>query len=162
MSDKILNIVLCAVVRDDKILLLRREKKPYRGYLALPGGKIEFGEQIVAAAEREASEETGLSFSHVSLRGCATEIISYEGNAEAHFMMFPVLLEAGDGVEVSGHEGELFWVGLDDVAGRSDIIPTDIDVIERYIHNDCREIFHYSVIRKGDEFTLASVALASI
>ena len=44
----------------NKILLIKRDTVPFRGYWALPGGRVEPGEAVERAAEREVKEETGL------------------------------------------------------------------------------------------------------
>jgi 8-oxo-dGTP diphosphatase len=42
-------------------LLIKRKNNPYKGFWALPGGFIEYGETVEHAAIREAREETGIS-----------------------------------------------------------------------------------------------------
>mmetsp|Transcript_17117 Transcript_17117/g.32388 ORF Transcript_17117/g.32388 Transcript_17117/m.32388 type:complete len:259 (-) Transcript_17117:71-847(-) len=46
---------------NNKYALIRRGKEPNKGIWSFPGGKIELGEQSLAAAKRELWEETGLS-----------------------------------------------------------------------------------------------------
>jgi 8-oxo-dGTP diphosphatase len=48
------------VVRDNKVLLVKRSQSPGQGLWAIPGGRVELGETLQQAAEREILEETGL------------------------------------------------------------------------------------------------------
>jgi 8-oxo-dGTP diphosphatase len=48
------------VLKDRKVLLVRREKAPHKGKWAIPGGSVKLAETLQAAAEREIKEETGL------------------------------------------------------------------------------------------------------
>lgn len=63
-SDKKYRIPLLAVdaiiIKDDKILLVKRKKEPFAGYFALPGGFVHYGEETEEAVIREVKEETGL------------------------------------------------------------------------------------------------------
>lgn len=43
-----------------EVLLVSRNKQPWKGFLNLPGGKIEGSESVEDAAKRELFEETGL------------------------------------------------------------------------------------------------------
>lgn len=49
------------VVRDGRVLLVRRGKAPARGLWAIPGGSVRLGETLQEAAEREIREETGVT-----------------------------------------------------------------------------------------------------
>jgi 8-oxo-dGTP diphosphatase len=57
------------VEKDGKFLLGERNKKNYRGFWVLPGGRVSYGETIKDAAVREIKEETGLDIEIVRFVG---------------------------------------------------------------------------------------------
>jgi 8-oxo-dGTP diphosphatase len=68
---------------DDTVTFVRQERGPYAGWWLLPGGKVEFGEPVIAAARREAAEESGCDLGELALTG-AYEILG-PGH---HFVMW--------------------------------------------------------------------------
>lgn len=49
------------VFRDKRLLMIKRGKSPSKGMWSVPGGRLELGETLQEAAEREVFEETGLT-----------------------------------------------------------------------------------------------------
>ena len=58
---------------ENGVVLIRRASEPFEGQWALPGGFVEVGETVEAAATREAAEETGLAVELAGLVGVYSE-----------------------------------------------------------------------------------------
>jgi ADP-ribose pyrophosphatase YjhB (NUDIX family) len=56
-------LVLTLIFSQERILLIKRGTMPYKGKWAPPGGFVETGESLEAAAVREVAEEVGLHLS---------------------------------------------------------------------------------------------------
>ncbi|MBS3109064.1 NUDIX hydrolase [Candidatus Woesearchaeota archaeon] len=52
--------------RKNEILLLKRTNNPYKGYWTIPGGHIEWDEDVAKCAIRETEEETGIKLDKIS------------------------------------------------------------------------------------------------
>ena len=50
------------IIKENKVLLTKRNIKPYKDYWCLPGGHMEGGETAKEAVRREVKEELGLDF----------------------------------------------------------------------------------------------------
>ena len=71
MSDKESpSVMVDAIVeRDDKLLLVKRKKDPFKGSLIFPGGKVDIGEKVEDAVKRELREETSLEIELTDILG---------------------------------------------------------------------------------------------
>jgi 8-oxo-dGTP diphosphatase len=112
-----------AVVARDRSLLLVCHQKPGRDpYWVLPGGRLEPGETIPECAEREVSEETGLSARFSGLLYLSEFLREERHTVDVTVRMIP----EGDAEAVLGSDPEvapgseptlkeLRWVGADEL-----------------------------------------------
>lgn len=120
-STRWIEVAAAVVERDDGEFLLaqRPEGKVYAGWWEFPGGKVEAGEPVTAALERELREELGIGVRRAY--PWITRTFSYpHGNVRLHF--FRVVEWAG---AIQSREGQAFaWQRLPDLSV-SPILPAN-------------------------------------
>ncbi len=99
------------VVKDGRLLMVRRAHDPGAGLWSLPGGRVEHGEYLAEALRREVSEETGLDVEVRDLVG----ILEVVG--DPHYVILDYFAEVvGDPTPVAaGDVSDARWVPLDEV-----------------------------------------------
>jgi len=91
--------VSAAIVRDGKVLAVRRARNPAIDLYTLPGGVVEIGETLTEAAVREVREETALDIETIALAGHREVIVrDAQDRIERHFVIlcFAARWIAGD------------------------------------------------------------------
>ena len=111
---------LAVVVEGDRVLLVRRRNEPDAGLWGFAGGRVEPGETVFAAAERELAEETGVEAEARDFLTLIDVIRHEEGALAHHFVLAAVLCVYRRGVPVPAEDvSEAAWVPLADLmAGR--------------------------------------------
>ena len=107
----ILNTVDAVVIRGDEILMVKRAKTPGKGFLALPGGFLNYDERIHDGIIRELQEETTITVSDWALHRQLGKV-----------QYFDYLFRDGRGrcithaglIELSGYEARPEVLGADD------------------------------------------------
>lgn len=61
------------IIKNKKILLIKRATEPYKNSWALPGGFVDLGETLEQAVTREIEEETGLKTKPTKLVGAYSD-----------------------------------------------------------------------------------------
>lgn len=100
------------VVRDEKLLMVQRDRDPGRGLWSVPGGRLEAGEYLNAAVAREVKEETGLDVTVGELLG----ILEVVG--DPHYVILDFIATASnDTAPRAGDDvSHVRWVALDEVS----------------------------------------------
>jgi ADP-ribose pyrophosphatase YjhB (NUDIX family) len=97
-------VAITIPVRDGRVLLARRAIEPAHGLWTFPGGYVDWGEDVAAAARREMREEVGLDLAPAGLVG----IYSY---AEAPVVIVAYHVTVPDGLEAAPDTHEVSEIG---------------------------------------------------
>ena len=82
----------------DRVLLIQRARPPAAGKWSVPGGKVELGESLEAAALRELKEETGLSCTLGPIVEVLDRVVrAPDGSIEFHYVILDFLGSAPSG-----------------------------------------------------------------
>jgi 8-oxo-dGTP pyrophosphatase MutT (NUDIX family) len=104
---------LCLIVKDNKILLLKKSKGLLgQGKWNAPGGKILPNEEPNACAVREVFEETRLTIKNPEEVG----LLFFYNNSQRLSPIWTVhvfLARQFDGIPIDGREGHLEWFSID-------------------------------------------------
>ena len=100
------------IVDQGRILLVKRGRPPLLGEWSLPGGVVELGETLRAAAEREAREETGLIVKASEVLEVLDRIVpGKDGAPQYHYVLIDFLCTAHGGELRAGSDaGDARWV----------------------------------------------------
>ena len=114
------------IVHDDQVLLGKRRGEPGKGKWATPSGYVEYEDDFLTTAIREAREETGLEVELESILNVLSSFLSSQYHFLAVYLLARVVggeLAAGDDMEevawfpLSGPFPELAFVEDVDVLG---------------------------------------------
>lgn len=133
--------VSAAIIRDGRVLLVRRAQAPAQGLYTLPGGVVEAGETLLEAVAREVREETALAIEPVALAGHREYILRDRANrVERHFVIlaFAARWVAGE-PRLNAELAEARWLrpselaGLAITEGLAEIVAAAFERLERAV-----------------------------
>jgi len=105
------------IVRDGKILIVKRKSEPGKGKWSVPGGLVKLGETVGQAVIREVKEECNLDVEVDRLIDIVDSLTKDEkGNIKYHFVIldFSVKLKGGK-LKAGDDAKEAKWVPLQEV-----------------------------------------------
>jgi 8-oxo-dGTP diphosphatase len=120
------------IVDGRRVLLVKRGAPPLLGEWSLPGGVVEIGETLRAAAEREALEETGLIVKAGEVLEVLDRIIPGEsGRAQYHYVLIDFLCRVTGGeLRVGADAADAAWAGESELS-RFKLEKPAMDVIQK-------------------------------
>ncbi len=87
-----------AVIKNGKILLVKRGQPPAEDFWSIPGGAVKLGEELERAAEREIQEETGITIkARKPIRPFNVIIKDSEGKIKYHYVILDFVGEYIEG-----------------------------------------------------------------
>jgi 8-oxo-dGTP diphosphatase len=108
-----IDIILSDNSNSNKVLLIKRNKDPFKDYFSLPGGFVNEGEKVEDAVRREAEEELLVKVEPINILGVYSDP---NRDPRGHIMSITFIakiingdLKAGDGV------AELRWVEINNL-----------------------------------------------
>jgi 8-oxo-dGTP diphosphatase len=117
------------VIRDGRVLLIRRGKEPLRGRWLVPGGTVELGETLEEAVVREIREETALEVAPLEVLIVFDHIDRQEGRVLYHYVIVDYLCEYLGGEPRAGSDAEaVAFVAPEDLAA-CDLPPKALEVV---------------------------------
>ena len=92
ITDKraLLPVLLVALEKNGKYFLHHRNKRPYRNFLSLPGGRILFGENLKEATKRIMKEKFGINSSFKGVKNISLEHVRKKGKIIHGFLLLLV------------------------------------------------------------------------
>ena len=109
------------VVEGSRVLLVQRGHPPALGKWSIPGGLVDVGEPVEAAARREVAEECGLDVRLHGLVGFVDRIVrDTAGRVQYHYVLLDFLatVDGGSGglARAGSDAAALRWIAIEDLA----------------------------------------------
>ena len=120
------------IVRDSRVLLVRRAHPPLQGEWSIPGGLVETGETTRQAIVREVHEETALEIEPGALVEVFERILrDQDSRVQYHFVLIDYLCRVVSGEAQAGSDvSEVRWANMGELEALA-VAPETCSVIRK-------------------------------
>lgn len=110
---KLPSLTVDAIIeKDGTILMIRRKNNTFDGYLALPGGFVDYGESVEDAVKREIMEELNLEIKPLEILG----VYSEHGRDPRRHTVSTIFICSFEGTPRAGDDARDFeWISLENL-----------------------------------------------
>jgi 8-oxo-dGTP diphosphatase len=120
------------VIREGRVLLIRRGAEPLKGTWSIPGGTLELGETLDEGVRRELQEETGLEVRVGDLIEAFERVFrDGDGRPRYHFVILDYLCEALAGTPRPGGDVTEIALAREEDLARYELTPAATRVIRK-------------------------------
>ncbi len=109
------------IVRDGRVVLIKRGHPPLEGEWSIPGGVLEVGETLREGVIREAYEETGLMVEPLDLLGVFDRVLrDAKGQVRYHYVLVDFLCRiTGGELQAAGDAAQARWFAPEELGALS-------------------------------------------
>jgi len=137
-------IILVALINKDKILLIKRNRRPYKNYWSMIGGKMLLGENFKESSIRQIKEKTSIEGRYISINSTLHERVKDKGIIKHSFILFFTKILTNQLNFIETEHGKLKWFKLKNIEIQK-IIPSDLWLIKNKLNSkiDAKSVFMY-------------------
>ncbi|WEU41009.1 MAG: NUDIX hydrolase [Candidatus Odinarchaeum yellowstonii] len=128
------------IMKDERILLVKRRNEPGKGKWAIPGGVVQVGERLESAAIREIKEETNLKVTLGDVAG-VFDYIEYDerGAIKFHYIIIDFFANSVEGTpQPSSDVEDLTWIDFKE-AHRYELTSSTKKLIQKILNSKIRK-----------------------
>ncbi|MFA5173758.1 MAG: NUDIX domain-containing protein [Candidatus Pacearchaeota archaeon] len=138
------------VIKDNKILVRKKEKEPEKGKGIFIGGRISLGEDIFQAAKRHVKEKTGIDIKDLKLI-CINNYLSKDSqNINSHFVVFFVKAKP------LGEPRNAEWKNSDRI--KEKMFPDNKFIIKNMLNNKKTKFINSIYNEDTDKFKVVNIS----
>jgi len=147
-----LPVILVALINKNQILLMKRNRRPYKDYWSLIGGKMLLEEDFETASLRQVKEKTNLDCKYVGLSSVLHERVKGDRIIKHSFILFFAKTITKNKNFIESPHGKLKWFNLKDIGKKEKIIPSDLWLIKNKLNSKI-DVKEATMLEKGGKLS---------